>query len=210
MSNPKSCVRKGMTVDYLLTTPRLGLRRWLPGDSGLFAAMNADPEVMRFFPRMLSRSETEVFIQRIEAHFDRHGYGLYAVEERETGRFIGFIGFQWARLETDFTPCIEIGWRLERTRWGMGYATEGARKCLRHGFETLGFQAVFSFTSSINRRSIAVMERIGLKYRKNFGHPGLPPDHALHDHVLYSITRMEFDCQVHDHQFGMQTIPNSI
>lgn len=176
---------------YIITTARLGLRRWLPGDTGLFAAMNADPEVMRYFPKMLNRSQTEGFISRIEEHFDRHGYGLYAVEELESGCFAGFIGFQWARFEADFTPCVEIGWRLERSRWGRGYASEGARECLRHGFETLGFAEVFSFTSNNNQRSIAVMERIGLTYRKHFMHPGLPPGHRLREHVLYSLRKSE-------------------
>lgn len=178
---------------YIIMTPRLGLRRWLPGDTGQFAAMNADPEVMRYFPQMLSRCETEDFIRRIEAHFDRHGYGLFAVEELESGCFIGFIGFQWARFVADFTPCVEIGWRLERSRWGRGYASEGARECLHYGFDRFRFREVFSFTSVLNAPSIAVMKRIGLTYRKHFMHPGLPPGHRLLKHVVYSITRTEYN-----------------
>lgn len=181
---------------YIIMTPRLGLRRWLPGDTGPFAAINADPKVMRYFTRVLSRSETEAFINRIETHFDRYGYGLFAVEELESGCFVGFIGFQWARFETDFTPCVEIGWRLERSRWGRGYATEGARECLSYGFDRFHFREVCSFTSVLNAPSIAVMERIGLTYRKHFNHPDLPPGHRLREHVLYSLRNS--DCMSDD------------
>ena len=181
-----------MKNDYLLTTERLGLRRWAPPDTAPFAEMNADKEVMRFFPAPLSSNESENFIDRIEKHFDEQGFGLYAVDELSSEEFIGMIGLQNFDLKTDFSPGMEIGWRLRRESWGKGYATEGAKECLRYCFEDLKLNKIFSFTATINLPSIAVMKRIGLNYVKEFGHPKLDPAHELYTHVLYSISRKEF------------------
>lgn len=185
-----------MRDDYLLTTERLGLRRWAPPDTAPFAEMNADKEVMRFFPAPLSLNETKNFIERIEKHFDKHGFGLYAVDVLSNKEFIGMIGFQNFDFKTNFSPGTEIGWRLRRESWGKGYATEGAKECLRYGFEDLKFNKIFSFTATINLPSIAVMKRIGLTYVKDFGHPKLDPRHELFTHVLYSISRGEYSERV--------------
>ena len=181
-----------MKIEYLHTTERLGLRRWKHKDTVPFAEMNADPEVMRFFPSQLSLIETEDFIEKIEKHFDEHGFGLYAVEELSSEEFTGMIGLQNFDLRTDFSPGTEIGWRLRRESWGKGYAAEGARECLRYCFEDIGINEIFSFTASANPPSIAVMKRIGLNYIKNFGHPKLDPEDALYNHVLYSLTKKEY------------------
>lgn len=174
-----------------ISTPRLKLRRWLPGDREEFAAINNHPEVMRYLLRPLSRSESDRMMERIEAHFERHGYGLWAVEVAASSRLAGFVGFQWTEFEADFTPCVEIGWRLGREFWGNGYATEAARACLSYGFDALAFEAVFSFTSVVNVRSIAVMRRIGLRHLRNFPHPMIAPGHELSEHVLYALKRDE-------------------
>ncbi|HUX21665.1 MAG TPA: GNAT family N-acetyltransferase [Spirochaetia bacterium] len=180
-----------MKTPYHIETERLGLRLWRPTDSPLFAAMNSDPRVMAYFPRTLAREESLQFVERIEEHFRRHGFGLYAVDELASGSYIGFIGVQMATFEASFTPCLEIGWRLDHPYWGKGYATEGARACLRYGFRDLELKEVCSFTAEINLPSIAVMKKIGLRHRLNFLHPRVNPSDRLAPHVLYGIARAE-------------------
>src|SRR6266508_3945438 len=114
-----------------LCTERLLLRRWRPGDRAPFAALNADPEVMRHFPATLSRDESAALIEQIEGRFEREGWGLWALELRATGRFIGFTGLSRPSFDAHFTPAVEIGWRLAREAWGRGYATEAAREAAR-------------------------------------------------------------------------------
>ena len=178
--------------DYLFRSPRLGFRRWRAADSEPFARLNADPKVMRFFPKARTRAESDESIRRFEEGFERYGYQFYAVDVLETGTFIGFIGLSRPHFEEDFTPCEEIGWRLHHDHWGKGYATEGARACLRHGFENLGFEKVYSFTARINTPSEAVMKRIGMSYERNFDHPLIEVGHRLREHVLYSIHAAPF------------------
>jgi RimJ/RimL family protein N-acetyltransferase len=172
-------------------TERLILRRWRESDREPFAAMNADPEVMRYFRAPLDRLASDTFVDRIEASFDERGYGLWAVEVRDTGSFIGFVGLALQTFEAHFTPAVEIGWRLSRAAWGRGYATEAARAALAYGFGPAGLQEIVSMTSRVNLRSQAVMERIGLTRdpADDFEHPRLPEDHPLRPHVLYRIKR---------------------
>jgi len=174
-----------------LTTERLILRPWREADREPFAALNADPRVMEFFPSCLDRAESDASADRIEAHFARHGFGLWAVELPGTAPFIGFIGLSVPRFEAHFTPCVEIGWRLAHKHWGRGYASEGAKRVLAHGFDQLQLTEIVSFTAQVNLRSRAVMERIGMRRdaSDDFGHPSLPQDHKLRPHVLYRITR---------------------
>ena len=173
--------------DYIISTERLGLRRWRESDEAPFIAMNRDPTVMEFFPTLLSAEETRNSIQRIDLSFRQYGYGLFAVEKRSTQEFIGFTGFSSPRFESWFTPCIEIGWRYKSAVWGNGYATEAAAACLEYGFQTLDFDKVFSFTSILNVRSENVMKRIGLTKIGEFDHPKIEQGHALCRHVLYGV-----------------------
>ena len=117
-----------------LTTARLILRRWRDADRPQFAALNADPEVMRYFAAPLDRAASDAFVDRIEQGFDEHGYGLWALEVRATGEFLGFTGLALQTFEAPFTPAVEVGWRLARSAWGQGYATEAARAALAYGF----------------------------------------------------------------------------
>lgn len=174
-----------------IVTPRLLLRRWRDSDREPFAAMNADSQVMEHFPNSLTRAESDARIERIERHFAEHGFGLWAVEVREGAPFAGFIGLAAPAFQADFTPCIEIGWRLAAAHWGQGYATEGAKAALAFGFETLGLDEIVSFTVPENVRSRRVMEKIGMWHdaASDFAHPLLPPDHRLSRHVLYRIRR---------------------
>jgi len=174
-----------------LRTPRLILRRWRPADRAPFAAMNADPRVMEFFPAPLSPEETEASIARIEAHFDQHGFGLWAVDIPGMTHFTGFVGLNHPRFEATFTPCVEIGWRLAAEYWNRGFATEGARAALSFGFETLKLDEIVSFTVPENVRSRRVMEKLGMRHdpMDDFDHPLVPEGHRLKPHVLYRINR---------------------
>lgn len=168
-------------------TQRLIFRDWKEEDLEGFRMMNKDTEVMEFFPKVLSADESEVFFGRIQDEFKESGYGLYAVETKHNHEFIGYIGFHRATFDADFTPCIEIGWRLKRTAWGHGYATEGAKACLDYGARELNFDQVYSFTANINLRSQNVMTKIGMAKVKEFKHPNVHEDSPLSGHVLYLI-----------------------
>jgi RimJ/RimL family protein N-acetyltransferase len=173
-----------------LSTSRLSLRRWRDDDLDPFAALNADPEVMRFFPASLSREESDAFAVRARTGIEERGWGLWAVEVVESSQFIGFIGLAVPRFDARFTPAVEVGWRLARVAWGKGYATEGARAALSHGFDDVGLAEIVSFTSALNWRSRRVMERVGMSHdaADDFDHPSLP-ESPLRPHVLYRLPR---------------------
>ena len=166
------------------------LRRWRDSDRGPFAAMNADPEVMEFFPALLSPAQSDEMIDALEAHFDARGFGLWALEQTQTGEFLAFTGLAVPRFEAHFMPAVEIGWRLARPAWGHGYATEAARRALRFAFEEAGLAEVVSFTTVANLRSRAVMERIGMTRDRDgdFDHPRVPEGSPLCRHVLYRLS----------------------
>ena len=175
----------------VLETDRLVLRRWKDSDREPFAAMSRDPEVMEFFPAPLSREESDAMVDRIEQKFEERGWSLFAVEEREGGKFTGFVGLNVPGYETPFTPCVEIGWRLARPFWGRGLATEAARAVLDFGFHQLDLHEIVSFTAVQNRRSQKLMERIGMTRdpENDFDHPMLEEGHWLRRHVLYRLRR---------------------
>ncbi len=175
----------------MIETERLLLRRWRDADREPFARMNRDPAVMEFFPSLLSRAESDALIDRIEAHFVEHGFGLWAAELRASGEFIGYAGLAVPRFSAVFTPCVEIGWRLDAAHWGMGLASEGARAVARHGFEVMGLAEIVSFTVPANLRSRRVMEKLGMTHDPgdDFDHPMLSADHPMRRHVLYRLKR---------------------
>jgi len=174
-----------------LRTERLVLRRWWSDDDrDRFAALNADPEVMRNMPALLSRAESDDMVDRIEACFAERGYGLWAVDGPDLG-FVGFVGLWSAVFPAPFTPAVEVGWRLARASWGHGIAPEAARAALADGFARLGLHEVVSFTWEGNVASRRVMEKIGMVHdpADDFDHPNLAPDHRLRRHVLYRTRR---------------------
>lgn len=176
-----------------LDTPRLRLRRWRTADRQPFAALNADPKVMEFFPAPLARAESDALADRFEAAFELQGWGFWAVESKAGGDFLGFVGLAVPRADLPFSPCVEIGWRLGREHWGQGYASEAARAALNAGFEQLGLAQIVSFAVLANRRSRAVMERIGMADTgEDFDHPALAVDSPLRRHCLYRITRAQW------------------
>lgn len=146
---------------------------------------------MRHFPSTLTEAETVALLDRIGAHFQTHGWGLWAAELTATAQCIGFIGLSVPRFQAHFTPCVEIGWRLAAEHWNQGLATEGALAALRYGFDTLGLEEIVSFTVAANLPSRRVMEKIGMRRdpADDFAHPNLPADHPLSLHVLYRLRR---------------------
>ena len=172
---------------YIISSNRLYLRQWLPTDIAPFAAMNKDPDVMRYFPNLLTESETAAMVKRIQNHFDDKGFGLFALEKKQTGAFIGFTGFAVPRFESFFTPCVEIGWRLQKKAWGQGFATEAATACLAYGFKELRFEKVVSFTSTLNTTSENVMKKIEMNKVALFDHPLIDIESPLCRHVLYEV-----------------------
>jgi RimJ/RimL family protein N-acetyltransferase len=171
----------------MIETARLLLREWRSSDREPFARLNADPRVMEYFPARLSREQSDSLVDRVEAHFAKHGFGPFAAELRESGDFAGFVGLSIPPFEALFTPCVEIGWRLDAAYWGCGLATEGARAVMNYGFETLGLREIVSFTVPTNVRSRRVMEKLGMAHdaADDFDHPRIPDGHPLQRHVLY-------------------------
>lgn len=169
-----------------LTTERLLLRPWKPEDKAPFAALNSDPEVMEHFPALLTREESDAAIERFQQRLETYGYALWALEIRSTGEFIGMTGIQNVPFDAPFTPAVEIGWRLARSAWGHGYASEAARASLGYGFETVGLEEIVAMTSTKNFRSQAVMERLGMTRdpADDFDHPNVS-EGPLRRHVLY-------------------------
>ena len=171
-------------------TARLRLRVWRDADREPFAALNADPVAMEYFPSLLDRASSDAGIDVWLAQFAEQGWSNWAVEVEGGAPFIGFVGLSIPRRVLPFSPCVEIGWRLARSHWGRGYASEAARGALLVGFERLGLAEIVSFTTLTKRRSRAVMERIGMTdARADFEHPGVPEGHVLRPHCLYRITR---------------------
>lgn len=169
------------------TAQRVRLRAWRDSDLEPFAALNADPEVMRWLGEPMTRAASDATAARIRAEMQHRGFGLWAVEVPGIADFIGFVGLQVPRFEADFTPCVEVGWRLARAYWGSGYATEAARASVDHGFRELGLDEIFSFTVVHNARSRRVMERLGMREDQEFDHPSVPRGHELERHVLYRL-----------------------
>ena len=169
-----------------VTTPRLVLRRWQPGDLDSFAALNSDPEVMRYFPSTYDRSATAAMITAWEAKIDRQGFGLWAVERAEDGTLLGMAGLNPVPPGIITGEGLEIGWRLARHAWGHGYATEAGRAAVDVA-RRIGAQSVWSFTSVGNERSQAVMRRLGLSFVRYFDHPNIPDGQSTRPHVLYQL-----------------------
>jgi len=180
-----------------LETERLFLRQWREPDRLAFRALNADPRVMEFLPGPCDSEASDAMVERIQQHFEVHGFGLFAAELRATQSFIGYIGLAVPRFEAPFMPAVEIGWRIAAEHWGSGLATEGARAVLRFGFESVGLDSIVSFTVPKNIRSLRVMQKIGMTHdpADDFDHPRFSEGHALRRHLLYRINRRQWNEQ---------------
>jgi len=175
-----------------IKTSRLLLRQWRDSDFAPFAAMNADPRVMEFFPALLTRQESDAAIVRARNSIKEQGWGFWATEILDTNQFIGFVGIK-PNDDLPFSPCVEIGWRLAFEQWCQSYATEAATAALQVGFEQLNLSEIVSFTSVLNHRSQAVMQRLGMQRDpQTFEHPAVPSDNRLREHVLYRLTQQHW------------------
>jgi RimJ/RimL family protein N-acetyltransferase len=165
------------------------LRPWRAEDLEPYAALSGDARVMEYYPKPWSKAECEEHIARIRAHFEEHGFALWALELPGIAPFIGYTGLSTARFPAPFTPCVEVGWRLAHEHWGRGYATEAARASLEFGFDEIGLSEIVSFTAARNARSYRVMEKIGMHRNpaEDFDHPLVPEGHVLRRHVLYRL-----------------------
>lgn len=170
-------------------TPRLLLRQWKDSDREPFAEMSSDARVMEHFPRTLSRSESDAVADKISSLIDERGWGFWALEEKSSGRFLGFTGLHIPIPELPFSPCVEIGWRLMFPAWGKGFASEAAAKALEVAFGIIGLEEVVAFATVGNLRSHKVMERLGMKKDYEFEHPGLDSESPHRKHILYRISK---------------------
>jgi RimJ/RimL family protein N-acetyltransferase len=174
-----------------LTTGRLKLRQWRDADLAPFATLNADPEVMRYFPSTLVQEQSDEFAGYMYETIERQGWGLWAVEVTDGPPFIGFVGLNRVSFEEHFTPAVEVGWRLDRPFWGNGYATEAAAGAVTFAFEQLHLEEIVSFTSTLNEPSIRVMRRLGMRHDAagDFDHPRVAEGSPLRRHVLYRLAK---------------------
>lgn len=173
--------------EYLFTSERLGFRNWEMDDLDAFGEMCADPVVMEHFPATLTREETSVLIQRLKDHFDQYGYTYFATEVLTTGEFIGFIGLAKQEYDAPFNPATDIGWRLMRTAWGKGYATEGAQRCLAFAFQDLQIKRIVAVCTRNNSKSEHVMIKIGMTKQGEFNHPKLSAHPDLERCIWYEV-----------------------
>jgi len=177
-----------------LLTQRLRLRRWRPEDAAPFAALNADPEVMRHFPAVLDRAASDAAIERIERAWDEDGIGFGVAERRADGAFLGMVGLNRIKLPEIGPPqdgALEIGWRLARAHWGQGYATEAARAWIDYGFASFADDAIVAIVVPENLPSQAVAERLGMRRdpARSFVHPRISEGHRLRLHHFYALRR---------------------
>lgn len=177
-----------------LETDRLRLRDWQAEDRKDFARMNADPVIMEFLPRVLSEKDSHHLADKFEKHFEKYGYGLFAVEEKESGEFMGFVGLNNVDFKAPFTPAVEIAWRLDYPFWGKGYGSEAARAVLDYAFTELELDKIVAFTVPDNDRSQAIIEKIGLQRVEGgeFYYPKLPKDHPAAYQILYALERSDY------------------
>ncbi|WP_353172354.1 GNAT family N-acetyltransferase [Acinetobacter rudis] len=173
----------------MLETERLILRQWQDSDHLPFIKMGQDPDVMKYFPNDLTQEDSLKLIQTVSEIIDKNKWGIWAVELKENHEFIGFIGLHNQPLQFDFSPCVEIAWRLAKEHWNKGYATEGAKAVLEHAFNVLHLEKVVSFTACINQPSESVMKKIGMTKVKVFNHPEFSFAPELEKHVLYEISK---------------------
>lgn len=173
--------------EYIFKSERLGFRNWMSSDIPKLLEINSDKEVMLFFPEIQNKAQTESFIKRMQQSFKGNGYCYFAVDELKTNQFIGFIGLANQNYDSPFSPFIDIGWRLHKNYWNKGYATEGAKRCLKYAFQDLNLENIKAIAPEINTPSINVMEKIGMKKELNFIHSLLIDNNMLKNCVCYEI-----------------------
>jgi RimJ/RimL family protein N-acetyltransferase len=170
-----------------IRTDRLVMRRWRDADREPYAAMNADPAVMRYFPATMDRRASDASVDVIEERFERQGFGLWALELLDTGAFIGFTGLNPMPDGVPGAGGMEVGWRLATRAWHHGYATEAAAAAVDVAFSGAGLAEIWSMTAVLNEPSLAVMRRLGMTRHAYFDHPRIEPGHPVRPHVAYRL-----------------------
>ena len=176
-----------MKKAYLFKSERLGFRNWVESDLKMLEILNSDVDVMEHFPKTLDKKDNEVLLQKLKWHYQTHSYTYFATELLESGGFIGFIGLAFQDYQTEFTPAIDIGWRLKKSAWGKGFATEGAKKCLDFGFNVLNLDKIISTCTGNNSKSENVMKKIGMRKLGEFNHPRLKEYPEYETCICYEI-----------------------
>ena len=174
----------------VVRTARLVLRPFTDVDREPFFELNTHPEVVASLGSAPTRAESDAIVDHIDAEMARDGWGIWAVEVTGEAPFVGMVGLHRVRPELPFAPAVEVEWRLHPDAWGHGYATEAAAASLRYGFDRVGLEEIIAFTTTLNTRSQAVMERIGMRRDPGggFDHPRVPEGSPLRRHVLYRVT----------------------
>lgn len=178
-------------MSYLFKSERLGFRPWTTDDLESMAAINADEEVMKHFPKTYDIEETRDFIERMHRQYTKTGFCYFATEILRSKKFIGFIGLSSISFEAKFTPCVDMGWRLAKDEWGNGYATEGAKACLNFGFITMGLNEIYAVCPISNLASENVMKKIGMRKHSLFNHPNLTEYPLLEECYAYVIANVK-------------------
>ncbi|UYZ84193.1 GNAT family N-acetyltransferase [Entomomonas sp. E2T0] len=180
-----------------LTSKRLKLRQWQDKDyEPFFSQLSADPKVMEYFPSTLDKVASDAMANKCRSLIEEQGWGIWAVELKATGEFIGFVGLHKPSAKLPFSPCVEVAWRLASKYWGNGYAPEAAQAALKFGFEELALDEIVSFTTLQNQRSQTVMKKLGFEFSEEFDHPALPADSPLLRHCLYRLSKAKWQSLV--------------
>lgn len=172
-------------ANYLFKSSRLGFRNWTEKDIVPMSKINADKNVMEYFSSTQNQKQTDDFIKRMQQSFSEYGYCYFAVDILETKEFIGFIGLSYQDYKANFTPCVDIGWRLKTSAWGNGFATEGAKACLDYGFHQLNLKSIVAIAPELNLKSQHVMKKIGMTKSSIFFHPAIKDDNPLKKCVVF-------------------------
>lgn len=170
---------------YIFTSERLGFRNWEQADIENLFEINSDRKVMEFFPNIVTKQQTVEFVERMKNQYANKGFCYFAVEKLENQEFIGFIGLSEQTYKADFTPCIDIGWRIKSSEWNKGFATEGAKKCLNYALNDLKIEKIYSITPKVNIKSELIMTKIGMTKLYEFEHSLLTDNERLKICVLY-------------------------
>ncbi|MFC7358265.1 GNAT family N-acetyltransferase [Jejudonia soesokkakensis] len=176
--------------DYIITTKRFGLRNWKENDIEPFAEMCADPKVMKYFPSVLSETETKQLVSRLQNHFEEYRFTYFAIEALENQEFLGFTGLMKQTWESEFTPCVDLGWRLKQSAWGKGIATEAAKACIDYAFSELKLKELYAFAAKGNIASEQVMKKLGMTFQGNFIHPKIKDDPRFPYCFAYKIENL--------------------
>jgi len=177
--------------NYLIKTVRLGLRNWLSSDTTPFITMGQDPKVMQYFPELLTAVDSIDLINNLKKHYEKYGYTYFAMDELATGEFVGFAGLKYQTFESEFTPSVDIGWRLKSSAWGKGFATEAAKACLDTAFNEFGLDEVYAYCPDLNKASEAIMKKIGMVFVGTLQHPMLVNDSRFKHCVVYRSQKPE-------------------